>query len=204
MLFEDTYFTISKQGTGTFRDRSSKFIGLIYYVKTEEEIKDILAQLKKDYYDATHHCYAYRLGFDKLKYRVNDDGEPSGSAGKPIFGQIQSKDLTDVLIVVVRYFGGTLLGVGGLINAYRTTAANAIADTQIIEKTVQEIYELSFAYVVMNDVMKVLKNDYIKQLSQQFDLDCKLVFSVRKNNADSMLERFKKIESCEIKYIRTE
>ena len=145
-MFEDTYYTISAPSEGLFKDRGSRFIALAYPVTTEKEIKEIQVSLRKKYHDARHHCYAYRLGYDKSVYRVNDDGEPSGTAGKPIFGQIQSKDLTNIFIVVIRYFGGTLLGVSGLINAYRSAAADAIEHAQIIQKTIMDLYEISFEY----------------------------------------------------------
>jgi len=158
MLFEDTYQTIEKYAEGTFRDRGSKFIGRAYPVCTEEEAKKILVEIRKKYHDANHHCYAYRIGFDKSIFRTNDDGEPSGTAGRPIFGQIQSKDLTNILIIVTRYFGGTLLGVSGLINAYKTTAAEAIGNAIIVTRNVHEVYEITYDYAIMNAVMKTLKD----------------------------------------------
>jgi uncharacterized YigZ family protein len=202
-MFEDTYYTISAPSEGLFKDRGSRFIAHAYPVTTEKEIKEIQASLRKKYHDARHHCYAYRLGYDKSAYRVNDDGEPSGTAGKPIFGQIQSKDLTNIFIVVIRYFGGTLLGVSGLINAYRTAAVDAIDHAQIIQKTVMDLYEISFEYPAMNDVMKLMKDHGLQQINQQFDLNCKLSFAVRKNDAISVHDKLKKIESLQIKFIQT-
>jgi len=202
-MFEDTYYTISAPSEGLFKDRGSRFIALAYPVTNEKEIKEIQASLRKKYHDARHHCYAYRLGYDKSVYRVNDDGEPSGTAGKPIFGQIQSKDLTNIFIVVIRYFGGTLLGVSGLINAYRSAATDAIDHAQIIHKIVMDLYEISFEYIAMNDVMRLLKDHGLQQINQQFDLNCKLSFAVRKNDVSSIYEKMKKIESLQIKFIQT-
>lgn len=180
MLFSDTYLTVKNVSESVFRDRGSKFIGIVIPVNSEIDIKAELEQIRKKYYDATHHCYAFRLNADKSVYRSNDDGEPSGTAGKPILGQIQSKDLTNVLIVVVRYYGGTKLGVSGLINAYKTAARDAIEVNLIIEKTVQDIYEIQFEYSQMNEVMKCLKDSNITLISQQFDNHCLIEFSVRR------------------------
>jgi len=187
MLFEDTYSTIKEKSEGIFKDRGSKFIALAYPVITENEAKVILSEIRKQYHDACHHCYAYRIGSDKMLYRSSDDGEPSGTAGKPIFNQILSKDLTNIFIVVVRYFGGTLLGVPGLIT-----------------KTINEIYEVNYDYPVMNDVMKIIKDNAIDIISTDFNLKCKIVFKVRKNNSLFIYESLKKIDSLEIKYLKTE
>ncbi len=202
-MFEDTYRTTTKASKGLFKDKGSKFIAISFPVGSEEEVKHKLAELRKEYHDARHHCYAYQLGFDKSAYRINDDGEPSGTAGKPIFGQILSKDLTNILIVVVRYFGGTKLGVSGLINAYRSAARDALDNNTIITKTINEIYELSFDYPLMNDVMRILKDEKLKQLSQSFELSCSLTFSVRKSDAMRVHEKFKKMHGLEIKYLKT-
>ena len=174
-----------------------------YPVSSEEEVKTTLLRLKKQHPGANHHCYAFRLGADKQAFRANDDGEPANTAGKPILGQIQSKDLTNVLIVVVRYFGGTLLGVSGLINAYRNAAAEALATAKIVELTVKEIYEISFAYLQMNDVMKIMKDEKLEQISNHFELDCKLTFSVRKSNATKVVDLFKKVEGLRMEYLKT-
>lgn len=203
MLFDDVYFTIEKPAEGLFKDRGSKFISFAFPVTNEDEVKKHLADLRKEHPSANHHCYAFRLGADKLAYRSNDDGEPSNTAGKPILGQIQSKDLTNILIVVVRYFGGTLLGVGGLITAYRQAAAEAIANSVIVERTVNEIYELKFGYLQMNEVMKVMKDEKLEQLSQDFQLDCKLSFRVRKSNSVKVYDLFKKMNGIEITYLRS-
>lgn len=203
MLFEDTYLTINKPSEGIIKDRGSKFLSFAFPVDSEEEIKHELSRLRKAHPSARHHCYAFRLGADKQAYRANDDGEPSNTAGKPILGQIQSKDLTNILIVVVRYFGGTLLGVSGLINAYKLAAADAIINTEIIEKTVDNIYELKFDYLCMNDVMKIIKDEGLSILSQNFELSCFLSFSVRKSNSTKIYDLIKKTKGIEIKYLKT-
>lgn len=201
MLFEDTYLTISQPSEAIFKDKGSKFIACAYPVTSEAEIKIHLANLHEQHPGANHHCYAFRLGADKQAYRANDDGEPKYSAGKPILGQIQSKDLTNILIVVVRYFGGTLLGVSGLINAYKQAAADVLYHAVIIEKTVNELYEITFEYLQMNEVMKLLKDEKLEQVSQNFELNCKLIFSVRKNNAVRVQELFSKISNLELKFL---
>lgn len=203
MLFEDTYLTIDKPCEGLYKDKGSKFIAFAYPVSTEDDIRKRLAVLRKEHFSARHHCYAFRLGADKQAYRANDDGEPKYTAGKPIFGQIQSKDLTNILIVVVRYFGGTLLGVGGLITAYKQATADALEKAVIIEKTVNEFYELSFDYLQMTAVMKIIKDEDLEQIQQNFELGCKLVFSVRKNNSNKVVELFNKIGNLELKYLDT-
>lgn len=203
MLFEDTYLTIAQACEGLYKEKGSKFIAFAYPVSSEEDVKNRLADLRKEHFNARHHCYAFRLGADKQAYRANDDGEPKYTAGKPIFGQIQSKDLTNILIVVVRYFGGTLLGVGGLITAYKQAAADALEHAVIMEKTVNEFYELSFDYLQMSEVMKIIKDEDLEQIQQNFELGCKLVFSVRKNNSNKVVELFNKISNLELKYLDT-
>jgi uncharacterized YigZ family protein len=203
-MFEDTYLTIKNPSEGQFKDKGSKFLAFAFPVKTEEEVKEILTRLRKQHHVANHHCYAFRLGGDKLSFRSNDDGEPSNTAGKPILGQIQSKDLTNILIVVARYFGGTLLGVSGLINAYRQAAAEALANAEIIEEIVKDKYKIDFDYLQMNDIMKIIKDEKLEMAAQNFELKCELSFKVRKNNSDRVYELFKKIEGVEIKYVRTE
>jgi uncharacterized YigZ family protein len=203
MLFDDTYKTLDSPSEGIYKDRGSKFLAFAFPVTNENQVKEILQRLRKEHPGANHHCYAFRLGADKLFFRSNDDGEPSGSAGKPILGQIQSNDLTNILIVVVRYFGGTLLGVPGLIAAYRGAASDAITNGKIVEKQVMEIYELQFPYAVMNDVMRILKEEDLEQWDQDFQLDCKLKFSVRKNKADEVLLRIKAIAGGKLRYLET-
>jgi uncharacterized YigZ family protein len=203
MLFEDTYLTILEPSIGLFKEKGSKFLSFAFPVGSEDEIKMKLSELRKLHPSARHHCYAFRLGADKQAYRANDDGEPSNTAGKPILGQIQSKDLTNILIVVVRYFGGTLLGVSGLIQAYKLSAADAIRNAKIIEKTVNDIYELQFDYLQMNDVMKIIKDENLEMLSQNFELACTLSFSVRKSNSTNVYDQFSKNKGIEIKYLKT-
>jgi len=202
MLFEDTYLTIEKASEGIFKDKGSKFLAYTFPVSSEEKIKEHLAELRKLHPSARHHCYAFRLGAAKQAFRANDDGEPSNTAGKPILGQIQSKDLTNILIVVVRYFGGTLLGVSGLINAYKLAALDSIQNATIIEKTVDEVYELKFDYLQMNDVMKIIKDEHLQILHQNFELNGELSFSVRKSNSTKVYDMFSKISNLEIKFIK--
>ncbi|MFC2097689.1 IMPACT family protein [Bacteroidota bacterium] len=191
----DSYKTIKGISEGQYKDKGSKFLAFAYPVYTEEEIKEIQKGLRKEFHDARHHCFAYRLGAEKKIFRANDDGEPSNSSGKPILGQIQAFDLTNILIVVVRYFGGTLLGVGGLIQAYKTAATEALKKAEIINKTVNDIIDIRFEYLDMNDVMKILKSEKPEQLKQKFDIDCYIQLSIRQSATKKLLERLKKIES---------
>jgi uncharacterized YigZ family protein len=204
MLFDDTYFTINSRATGNYKERGSRFLATAIPVRDENEVKQELELIRKEYYDARHHCYAYVLGFDKAAWRANDDGEPSGTAGRPIHGQIQSHDLTNVLIVVVRYFGGIKLGVGGLINAYKTAASDALSNAEIIERTVDEFYEIKFNYEAMNDIMKIVKDDGLHLLNTQFDLECSLTFKIRKREADRVNEKFRKTYGSKVIYLKSE
>ena len=176
---EDTYKTIEKPGEGYFKDKGSKFLSYAFPVYSEEEIKEHLTRIKKEHHSARHHCYAWRLGTKEITFRANDDGEPSSTAGKPILGQLQSFEVTNILIVVVRYFGGTLLGVSGLINAYKNAAANVLNNIEIITKTIERRYRLHFNYPVLNDVMNIIKQANYTILNTDFAIDCKLDFSVR-------------------------
>jgi len=203
MLFEDTYKTIEQKSEGLFKDKGSKFIAWAIPCNSEEMVKTELELLRKEYYDARHHCYAYILGFDKSAWRTNDDGEPSGTAGKPIHGQLLSHDLTNTLIVVIRYFGGIKLGVRGLINAYKFAAQDAIANNSIVTKIVNEVYEVKFDYLDMNDVMRIMKEENLDQIDQDFQLRCMLQFAVRKQNADQVFKRFKDLRKVEISYLKT-
>jgi len=203
MLFEDTYKEISAPSVGFFKDRGSKFFAFAFPVWNEEDIKMHLEELRKKYYDARHHCYAWILNPDKSAYRMNDDGEPSSSAGRPIHGQLQSFDLTNTLVVVIRYFGGTKLGIPGLINAYKTATKDALSNAKVIEKKIQDVYQVHFTYPDMNIVMKILKDEELYQFDQDFGVDCKLKFSVRKNDSDRLFEMFRKIHTLKIKYIKT-
>lgn len=192
-MFEDTYKTIAAAATGSYSEKRSKFLAYAFPVKTEEEVKKHLAELQKKYYDARHHCYAYILGPHKEAYRLNDNGEPSGTAGRPIHGQLLSKDLTDTLVVVVRYFGGIKLGVSGLQNAYKVAAKAALDAATIVEKTIEEQYDVIFEYVQMNAVMQLMKDPSVTILSQQSDLNCTIRFSVRLREADRIVAALKKV-----------
>jgi uncharacterized YigZ family protein len=193
---EDLYRTVEVVAEGLYKEKGSKFLAFVYPVATEEQIREIIAGIKEKYYDARHHCYAWRLGAAKTHFRMNDDGEPSSTAGKPIFGQIQSFDLTNVLIVVVRYFGGTKLGVSGLINAYRE--ADAIRNAVIVEKTVDEILRIRFSYLVLNDVMKVIKEENPEVLERNFELSCEMLLAIRRKELPKLIERLEKIDSLSI------
>ncbi len=204
MIDNDTYRTLAAASRGLYKDKGSKFIGLAYPVTDEEQIKEILSEVKKEFYDARHHCYAWIIGADKSQYRQNDDGEPSGTAGKPIYGQLLSDDLTNTLIIVVRYFGGTKLGVRGLINAYKGAARDALDNAKIITNTVRDYYQLSFEYLSMNDVMKVLKDHDLPQHEHDFGLSCKLIFSVRKKLVNEVIRDFEKIPDVSVHFLKTE
>lgn len=192
-LADDTYRTIAGAAQSVFRDKASKFLGIALPVTSETEVKDNLSQIAKRYFDANHHCYAYRLGFEKNNYRFNDDGEPTGSAGKPIYGQILSKDLTDILIVVIRYFGGTKLGIPGLINAYKTTAREAIENAVIIEKHILVHFLIVFDYPDMNEIMRILKEEHAHILGQGYETKCTLDFEIRKGQAAVVEERLSRL-----------
>lgn len=201
MLFSDTYLTIEKPSQAIFKDKGSKFLAFAFPVENEQQIKNILLQLKKEHHTANHHCYAYRLGADKLNYRANDDGEPNNTAGKPILGQLQSQDLTNILVVVVRYFGGVLLGVSGLINAYKNSAAQAIKESTIVEKQIMFSYKITFTFNDLNEVMKILKHSGCKIHEQHFDTDCMIHFSIRKGESESIEKILKKIEGLHLGYM---
>ena len=194
----DAFLTIERSAEGQFKDKGSKFFAYAYPIKTEEEAKDYIHALKKEHFSARHHCYAWRLGADKLLFRANDDGEPSSTAGKPILGQIQKNDLSNILIVVVRYFGGTLLGVGGLIQAYREAAADALHNANIIEKLVEVEFYVEFDYLNMNSVMKIFKDENLPQIKNEFDLRCKIKSSIRKNEETRIFNALNKIEGVTI------
>jgi uncharacterized YigZ family protein len=198
-LFSDTYRTIKSPSEGFFKDRGSKFIARAFPVESESQVKEILATLRQEYYDARHHCYAYILGADKSAYRINDDGEPSGTAGKPIHGQLLSYDLTNILVVVIRYFGGTKLGIPGLINAYREATKDALNQADIIEKIVTEQVVITYDYPLMDVVMRFIKEKNIEIAETVFELDCKVVLNVRKSKTDEIISAFKSIHGVNIK-----
>lgn len=180
-MFDDTYKTLAAPSEGLYKEKGSKFLAFAYPVRTLDEVKAHLERLRKDYFDARHHCYAYILGPRKDTFRANDDGEPSGTGGRPIHGQLLSADLTDTLVVVVRYFGGILLGASGLANAYKTAARDAIDHATIVERTIDCRYRLSFAYEAMNDVMRILKDFDLKPEQPQYDLQCSLEVGIRQS-----------------------
>jgi len=196
----DAYKTIEKPSAETlFKDRNSKFFGYAFPVKTEEEIKEVLDGLKKKHHAARHFCYAWKIGVEHPRFRANDDGEPSNSAGMPIYGQIQSFEVTNILIVSVRYFGGTKLGVGGLINAYKTSAKLALEASEIVEKTMNVEFQLSFEYDMMNKVMRIIKEKNLNIVRQDLALRCNYVIAVRKKEASSIFEIFNTLYKVEIK-----
>ena len=197
----DAYRTIKHRSEGIFRDRGSKFQAFAFPVYTLDEIKKTLAELRKEYHDARHHCYAYRLGAAKEIFRANDDGEPSGSAGNPILGQIKANDLSNILIVVVRYFGGTLLGVGGLINAYRTAAANAIQDAIIITAAEQDLIGINFPYSMTNEIMKIIRDEGLKIQEQDFTENCQIKASVRKSHTEKVLGKISFLDGTEARIL---
>ncbi len=199
--FEDTFFTVSRTSEGLYKDRSSKFFYFAFRVKNEEEIKIHLADLRKKHYDARHHCFAWMLGKDGDHFRANDDGEPNHSAGDPILGQIRSNNLTNILIVVVRYFGGTKLGIGGLIQAYKTSAALAIEENEIVEDQVKTTVNIHFPYPVMNDVMKLIKTYDLQIISQEMTLDCLMELEFRKGLEELIVNSLEEIEDLKLKVV---
>jgi uncharacterized YigZ family protein len=203
MLFDDTYRTLNIPSEGIYRDKGSKFIGYAYPIKNEADIKSILMQLRNEHPKARHFCWALRLTPDRAIFRVNDDGEPSGTAGRPILNTLLSADLTNIVVVVVRYFGGTLLGVPGLINAYKAASLAAIQANEIIIKTVNDVYEIKFDYLLMNDVMKFAKEEQLGILNQEFDSSCSIKFEVRKANLSSVLSKLEKINGIKLTYLYT-
>lgn len=188
----DTYLTISNTSEGYYTEKRSKFYAFAHHVETVDEVKEIVAMYRKKYYDARHVCWAYMLGHERIEFRANDDGEPSSTAGKPILGQINSAELTNILVVVIRYYGGVNLGTGGLIVAYRTAAADAIANANIEERLIEEEILYNYPYVMMNDVMRIVKDLQPRIVSQTFDNTCEIKLSIRKSEAPrlrSMLEK---------------
>ena len=203
MEIPDTYKTIKSTSKGIFRDRGSRFIAFANPVFSAEEVKTLLDEYRKTYHDARHHCYAWMIGHERNQWRANDDGEPSGTAGKPILGQINSNQLTNILIVVIRYFGGTLLGTSGLINAYRSAAAEAINVGEIVEYTVNQYYRLKFPYSSMNEVMKVIKEENVIQSEQQFELNCSIRVAIRLSLTEQIIKKFSSIENVTMEYLET-
>lgn len=200
----DQYKTIAIPSEGIYKEKGSKFIGVSFPAFSEEEFKEQLQQIKKDYHDARHHCYAYKIGLTDNEYRYSDDGEPSNSAGAPIYGQIKSFELTNIGIVVVRYFGGTKLGVGGLITAYREAAKDAINNAQIINRTVDNVYEIEFGYEIMSDVMNFIKKNELEVISQILEDKGTIQFRIRQSEAENIIEQFEKIETIKLQFLKTE
>ena len=201
-MLEDVYKTIEKPSEESlFKVKGSKFFGYAFPVLSEDDVKDCIEKVKKQHHSARHWCYAYQLGIEKIRFRANDDGEPSNSAGMPIYGQIQSFEVTNVLIVSVRYFGGTKLGVGGLISAYRTSAQLALEASNIIEKTINIQYKLTFNYDMMNVVQRIVKEKQIDIINQKLEMNCEYIISIRKNEADAIYNIFDNLYKVAIKII---
>ena len=192
MSSEDIYRTIEHPSEGIYKEKGSKFLAFAWPIESEEEVKEKLAEMKTRYHDARHHCFAWQLGLDGMNYRVND--EPTGTAGKPIYGQIRSNELSNILVLVVRYFGGTKLGVSGLINAYKAAAADALANSKIVERTVNSVISFHFPYESLNDVMKVIKEEAPEIIHQKFDLSCSIILSIRQSREEELRERLKMID----------
>jgi uncharacterized YigZ family protein len=197
-IIKDSFLSVAGESKAIFRDKASKFIAFALPVSSEEEVKSNLETLKKAYHDANHHCYAYRLGPEALIYRTNDDGEPSGSAGKPIYGQILSMGLSDVMVVVIRYFGGTKLGIPGLIHAYRTSAREALEQATVIEKIQTVQYNVTFDYNLMNEIMRILKEEGVKIVHQSATDQCEIDFQVRKSHAEKTESRMAKLRNVSL------
>lgn len=198
----DTYKTLASPSEETlYKEKNSKFFGLAFPITSEEDVKPILEELKKRHHSARHWCYAFQLGTDTVYYRANDDGEPNNSAGMPIYGQIQSFGVTNVLVVVIRYFGGVKLGVGGLISAYKISAQMALEASDIVERTIDVHYTLKFGYQNMNKVMRVIKEKNLDIISQKMEMDCEIIISTRKKNAPMVLEAFTNLYEIVIKEV---
>lgn len=197
-MAEDTYKTVVGTYEAVIKERSSKFLALAYHVESAEEVREIMEPLRKKFYDATHHCYAYRIGYRGEEWRANDDGEPSGTAGKPILGQLLSRDITNTLVVVVRWFGGTKLGVPGLIEAYRESTAAVLDVSRVEEKTIDRIVAIRYPFESMNRVMKAVKAMEPRIVEQTFDNMCSMKLAVRLSLADELLGRLEKVEGITI------
>ncbi|MFA9390185.1 MAG: YigZ family protein [Prolixibacteraceae bacterium] len=197
-MINDTYLSIEEKCEGLFKDKGSKFIAFAFPVDHEETIKTILQEIKKEHYSARHHCYAYRLGPEGEYFRANDDGEPSGTAGRPILGQLLSKQLTNILVVVVRYFGGTLLGVSGLINAYKNATIDVISQSQLVTHIIDQKYLLEFDYPLQNSIMRIIKDDDLPILQAKYEMNCQLTLSIRLNKAEEVLAKFNKIDQLKM------
>lgn len=195
----DSYKTVRQVSYGQYKEKGSRFVAAIWPVSEEKEIRSVLEETRREHHEARHHCYAYLIGPDKGAWRANDDGEPSGTAGRPILGQIRSSGLINVLIVVSRYFGGTLLGVSGLANAYKSAAHSAIANAEIVKRYVCESCDIVFPYAAMQDVMKIIKDENVEQSGHSFELTCKMTIQFRRSARERILARLSRIEGCEYK-----
>lgn len=201
MLFEDTYRTVAEPVEGFFKDKGSKFISFVFPISSENEAKSHLLALREIHPRANHHVYAYRLGMDRMQYRLSDDGEPSGSSGRPILNTLYSKEITNVLVIVVRYFGGTLLGIPGLINAYRSATEDALENAEIVVKHLFNLYKLSFSYMQMNDVMRIVKELELPVSEQLFEMECTLVVEVRTTLLERFMTRVEKVEDLKVELV---
>ena len=201
MLFDDSYQTVTGPAEGFFKDKGSKFLAYSFPIEGETDAKAHLATLRELHPKAVHHCYAYRLGADRMSYRMSDDGEPSGTAGKPILGQIDSRQLTNTAVIVVRYFGGTLLGVPGLINAYKTSTALVLQTVPVLQKQVEIIYSLQFDYTRLNDIMQIIKQYNCTILSQEMQLFSTIRVGIPKNRVEEALFKLKELHNVEVKHI---
>lgn len=199
----DVYKTITKPAEGVFKDKGSKFYAFAQPLTDEEQFKTWLEEIRKKYHDARHHCYAYAIGFDRELMRMNDDGEPSGTAGKPIYGQILSYEITNIGIIVIRYFGGTKLGVRGLINAYKFAAADALDNATIVTRKLKDVYQLHYDYPMMNKVMYLMKEENLEQLDTKFEVDCRLTFAVRKADSKRIYDLFSRMHPLKITYLHS-
>ena len=197
----DEYYTIESESEGLYKEKGSRFLAFAYPVYSSDDIKSVLARIEKKFHDARHRCYAWKLGLADDNFRQNDDGEPSGTAGRPIYGQILSCGLTNILVVVVRYFGGVKLGTGGLAVAYKTATSDALANAAIIKRHVTNVYDVKFQYRCMNDVMKIVKDASLDVLEQQFDLDCRIRIAVRSSSAANVVDKLGDIDGTECEFI---
>lgn len=201
---KDSFRTLKDTAEGLYKEKGSKFIARAYAVEDEETVREKLEEVRKAHHGARHHCYAYIIGAEQKEYRVNDDGEPSGTAGRPIYNQIVSRGLTDVLVVVTRYFGGTKLGASGLVNAYKTAAREALGNANIIQKSIQEIYTLVYDYPETNEVMRILNDFQVRIIEQEFQAECKAMIGMRKNLAPEFEASVGKNKKLKIKHVKSE
>lgn len=199
----DSYLTIAKTSEGLYKEKGSKFISYAFPMFSEDDFKEQLSKLKKDYHDARHHCYAFKLGLNDNEYRFSDDGEPNNSAGKPIYGQILSNNLTNVGIIVLRYFGGTKLGVGGLVTAYKEAAKDALINAKVVKRTVNNFYRITFEYLVMSEVMNFVKLNNLNVTHQVFEDNCLIEFNIRTSEADQLIKEINAIKGLKIILLRT-